>query len=69
MSVRACVCLRTGKWHSVVLETPTVAETTTEVVLSTSAGVYVSVLVWTDFVTAVVSQLYGHKTRELLRSK
>lgn len=37
-----------------VLETPTVVGTTTEQVLSTSAGM--AVFLWTDFVTKIVSQ-------------
>lgn len=53
-----CVCL-----CDVVLETPIVAGTTTDllynkffVVLSTLPGVYMSVFLWPDFVNVIASQ-------------
>ena len=39
-----------------VLETPTIAGTTTEEVLSILPGVYVSVHLWTDLVNAMASE-------------
>lgn len=53
--VSQCVCV--SSWQNMVLEAPAVAGTSTEVVFSILTGVYMSVSLWTDFVTAVVSQL------------